>query len=88
MYCDRVRSGGGRHLLDHAGTTLALTSSRIYETGVKQLFWDSRAEWTLSIYDITRQNVYVAVTNTDIDAGRRNRTKGVEFAAAVRPVDG
>src|SRR6266404_4548235 len=27
---------------------LLLTSSRIYETGVKQLFWDNKAEWTFS----------------------------------------
>ena len=28
------------------GTSLQLTSARIYETGVKQLFWDDKAEWT------------------------------------------
>ena len=39
---------------------LLLTTSRTYETGVKQLFWDNRAEWTFSAFDIERNNVYVA----------------------------
>ncbi len=57
---DGLRSGGGGHLLDPAPTSsLELTSARIYEAGVKQLFWDNRAEWTFSAYDITRRNVYV-----------------------------
>ena len=45
------------------GTSLELTSARIYEAGVKQLFWNDRAEWTFAAYDIVRRNVYVQVTN-------------------------
>ena len=37
---------------------LLLTTSRIYETGVKLLFWDKRAEWTARAFDIERRNVY------------------------------
>jgi iron complex outermembrane receptor protein len=70
------------------GTTLALTSSRTYETGVKQLLWGGKAEWTLSLYDIARQNVYVQVNDTTSTLAGEIRTKGVELAAAVRPVDG
>ncbi len=70
------------------GTTLALTSSRTYETGVKQLLWGGKAEWTLSIYDIARQNVYVQVNDTTSTLAGEIRSKGVELAAAVRPVDG
>ena len=40
-----------------------MTSARIYEAGVKQLFWDNRAEWTFAAYDIIRRNVYVLLTN-------------------------
>jgi iron complex outermembrane recepter protein len=69
------------------GTTLALTSSRTYETGVKQLLWGGKAEWTLSIYDIARQNVYVQVNDTTSTLAGEIRTKGVELAAAVRPVE-
>src|SRR5262249_36417549 len=37
---------------------LLLTESRILETGAKQLFWDNRAAWTMSVFDIVRSNVY------------------------------
>jgi iron complex outermembrane receptor protein len=70
------------------GQTLALTSSKLYETGVKHLFWDNRAEWTLAAYDITRNNVYVQVNDTTSDLAGQIRTKGIEFAAAVKPIDG
>ena len=39
-----------------ANQPLNLTASRTYETGVKQLFWGNKAEWTLSLYDIERKN--------------------------------
>jgi iron complex outermembrane receptor protein len=70
------------------GTSLELTGSRIYEAGVKQLFWGDRAEWTLSAYDINRRNVYVQITNAVAALAGEIDTKGVEFAAAVRPIDG
>ncbi|WP_300176991.1 TonB-dependent receptor [Bradyrhizobium sp.] len=69
------------------GSTLALTSAKIYETGVKRLFWDNRAEWTLAAYDITRNNVYVQITDTTSDLAGEIRTKGVELSGAVRPID-
>jgi iron complex outermembrane receptor protein len=69
------------------GTSLALTSSRIYETGVKELLWGGKAEWTLSLYDIARQNVYVQVNDTTSTLAGEIRSKGVEFAAAVKPVE-
>jgi iron complex outermembrane recepter protein len=69
------------------GTSLALTSSRIYETGIKQLLWGGKAEWTLSAYDIARQNVYVQINDTTSTLAGEIKTKGVELAAAVRPVD-
>jgi iron complex outermembrane receptor protein len=67
--------------------SLELTSARIYETGVKQLFWDNRAEWTFAAYDITRNNVYVAISETESVLAGEIRTKGIELAGAVRPVD-
>jgi len=70
------------------GTSLALTSARIYETGVKELLWEGRAEWTFSAYDIARRNVYVQTSDTTFSLAGEVLTKGVEMAAAVRPVDG
>ena len=69
------------------GNSLALTSAKIYETGVKHLFWDNRAEWTFAAYDITRNNVYVAISHTESALAGEIRTKGIELAGAVRPID-
>jgi iron complex outermembrane receptor protein len=67
--------------------SLALTSAKIYETGVKNLFWDNRAEWTFSAYDITRNNVYVQVSDTEFALAGEIHTKGIELAGAVTPID-
>jgi iron complex outermembrane receptor protein len=67
---------------------ILLTSSRIYETGVKNLFWDNKAEWTLSVYDIVRRNVYQAQGGQVFAVAGEVAVQGVEFAAAVRPFDG
>jgi iron complex outermembrane receptor protein len=70
------------------GSSLDLTSSRTYETGAKQLFWDGRAEWTVSLYDIDQRNVFVQIDDvTSAEAGEV-ASKGIEIAGAVRPIDG
>jgi iron complex outermembrane recepter protein len=70
------------------GNSLQLTSARLYEAGVKQLFWDNRAEWTFAAYDINRRNVFVRLNNNVTTLAGEVATKGVEFNAAVRPIDG
>jgi iron complex outermembrane receptor protein len=70
------------------GTSLQLTSSRIYETGAKQLFWDGKAEWTVALYDIVQRNVFVPISTTQTVVAGEVTSKGIEFAAAVRPIDG
>jgi iron complex outermembrane receptor protein len=67
-----------------------LTTSRIYETGVKQLTWDNRAEWTLALFDIERKNVYSPVGPPalgNVEVAGRIKSKGMELAGAVRPDD-
>ena len=71
----------------NASVPLALTSAQIYETGVKQLFWDNKAEWTFAAYDITRRNVYVPITDTTFALAGEIATKGIELAGAVRPLE-
>ncbi|MGQ0683114.1 TonB-dependent receptor [Bradyrhizobium sp.] len=63
---------------------LDLTTSRTYETGVKHLLWDSRAEWSFSAFDIQRKNVYAAAGGMQLNVAGRQESKGVELAAAVR----
>ena len=67
--------------------SLELTSARIYETGVKVISDDKRAEATIAAYDIERRNVYVFLTNAVATLAGEVRTKGVEVAGAVRPVE-
>ncbi len=69
------------------GNSLELTSARIYETGVKVISDDKRAEATIAVYDIERRNVYVFLTNAVATLAGEVHTKGVELAGAVRPVE-
>jgi iron complex outermembrane recepter protein len=64
---------------------LTLTTARSYETGVKDLFWNDRAEWTFSAYDIERKNVYAAAAGMTLNIAGEEKVEGLEFAAAVRP---
>ncbi len=66
---------------------LDLTTARTYETGVKHLFWDNRAEWSFSAYDILRKNVYAAAGGMQLNIAGRQESKGVELAAAIRPIE-
>nr|WP_244424433.1 TonB-dependent receptor [Bradyrhizobium sp. BTAi1] len=64
---------------------LTLTSARSYETGVKNLLWDGRAEWTLSLFDIERSNVYSAQAGQRLNLAGKVKSQGVELSGAVRP---
>ena len=66
---------------------LNLTTSRTYETGVKQLLWDNRAEWSFAVFDILRKNVYAAAGGMTLNLAGRQQSKGVEIAAAIRPTE-
>jgi iron complex outermembrane receptor protein len=66
---------------------LDLTTSRTYETGVKHLFWNNRAEWTFSAYDIERKNVYAAQGGMALNIAGREEARGVELSGAVRVTD-
>ncbi len=62
-----------------------LTRVRSYEAGVKQIFWERRAEWTLAAFDITRSNVYAAAGGRTLNTAGKQQSNGLELAAAVRP---
>jgi iron complex outermembrane receptor protein len=64
---------------------LDLTTSRTYETGVKQLFWDSKAEWSFAAFDIQRKNVYAAAGGMQLNIAGQQQSWGIEIAAAIRP---
>ncbi|MGJ4949894.1 TonB-dependent receptor domain-containing protein [Bradyrhizobium sp. HKCCYLS20291] len=64
---------------------LTLSDSRSYETGVKQLAWNGRGEWTFSAFDIERNNVYSAQAGQQLNLAGKVKSQGIELAAAVRP---
>ncbi len=68
-----------------ANQPLNLTTSQTYETGVKQLLWGDKAEWSLSLFDIDRQNVYAAAGGMTLNIAGQENAKGVEIAGAIKP---
>jgi iron complex outermembrane recepter protein len=68
------------------GTSLALTSARIYEAGAKIITDDKRAEAAIAVYDIDRKNVFVQVTDALSTLAGDVHTQGIELSAAVRPI--
>jgi len=68
-------------------SSIDLTSSRIYETGVKLISDDKHAEATIAAYDIIRQNVYVQITNAIATEAGEVHTRGVEISGALRPIE-
>nr|WP_322596904.1 TonB-dependent receptor [Bradyrhizobium sp. SEMIA] len=67
---------------------LLLTTSRTYETGVKVLSADKRAEATFSAFDIQRKNVYVPESGIVFNVAGKIESKGIEIAAAINPAAG
>lgn len=78
-------SGGSIFLLSPT-QKLTLSDARSYETGVKNLWWNGRAEWTFAAFDIERSNVYTAQAGQTLNIAGKVKSQGVEFAAAVRPI--
>ena len=69
-------------------TPLLLTTSRIYETGLKVLSADKRAEFTASAFDIERKNVYVPESGILFNVAGKIASKGFEVAGALNPFGG
>src|SRR5215510_10078999 len=67
---------------------LNLTRARTIETGLKQISLDKRAEWSLSLFEIERKNVYSAQGGQQLAIAGKQISKGVEVAGAVRPLPG
>jgi iron complex outermembrane receptor protein len=68
-----------------AGTQpLDLTRARTYEGGIRHLFWNREAEWSLAVFDIERRNVFAAQGGRALNIAGRQVSHGVEAAAALR----
>jgi iron complex outermembrane receptor protein len=73
------------HFLLAASQPLDLTRSRTYEAGVRHLVWDRKAEWTLAVFDIVRNNVFAAQGGQSLNIAGKQVSNGVEAAVGVRP---
>lgn len=62
-----------------------LTRARTYEAGIKHLFWQRKAEWSLAVFDIARNNVYAAQGGQALGIAGQQLANGVELAASLRP---
>ncbi len=69
----------------NAAQPLQLTRARTFEGGVKQVFWDKKGEWNLSLYDIERRNVYAAAGGQALNVAGKLVSRGAELSAAVNP---
>jgi iron complex outermembrane receptor protein len=68
-----------------AGTQpLDLTRARTYEGGIRHLFWNREAEWSLAVFDIERRNVFAAQGGRALNLAGRQVSRGVEAAAGLR----
>ena len=62
-----------------------LAQSFQWEAGLKQSFFDQRAEWTLAYYDITRKNMLSRTAANVVTTVGQQSSDGIEVAVAVRP---
>lgn len=70
--------------LSTSQANLELTTGRQVEAGIKQSFWNGRAEWTLAAYDIVKENLLVPVTTTTTLQVGQQSSRGIEFSLAAR----
>ena len=74
---------GSNVFLANAGQINGLSGSNQSEIGAKSVFWGGRAQATLSLYDIDRDNILVTTTNNTVANVGSQRSRGVELSGAV-----
>ncbi|WP_173911541.1 TonB-dependent siderophore receptor [Acinetobacter sp. Marseille-Q1618] len=72
-----------------AQANLDLTKAKQYEIGLRKSFWKNKAEFSTSVYHITKENMFV--NNPIPGAGLLNvgqqTAKGIELTLGVRPIE-
>lgn len=66
-----------------------LTKGKQIEVGVKQSFWDGRGQWTVSAYQIVKNNLLAMDPSTwqSVQIGQQS-SRGVEASLSLQPIDG
>jgi iron complex outermembrane receptor protein len=66
-----------------------LSTGRQYEAGIKHIFWGSRGQWTLAVYDIVKRKLLTSdplVPTIQVQVGQQS-SRGVEASLFLEPVD-
>jgi iron complex outermembrane recepter protein len=86
-YASAVEPGGSLVILNRNQSQLDLTTAKQLEVGVKQGFWNGKAEWTAAVYDIKKRNVFVpdpARPSNRLPVGKQS-SQGLELSMGLRP---
>jgi len=79
-------AGLGNIFLVRSEENVNLSRGNQWEVGLKQSVWDRRAELTLAYFQIRRSDLLTQVSVTDVATIGQQSSRGVEFAAALRPL--
>lgn len=66
-----------------------LSTGRQYEAGIKHIFWGTRGQWTLAVYDIVKRKLLTSdplMPTIQVQVGQQS-SRGVEGLLFLEPVD-
>mgnify|MGYP000138521767 CR=1 FL=1 len=76
---------GSNIFLVNGNQNFDLTSAQQWEVGMKSIFWGGRAEATLALFQINRENILVQTgSGRTVENVGSQRSKGVELEGALR----
>lgn len=74
--------------LNLANSSFDLTKARQGEVGIKQTFWNNRAEWTLAAFKIVKKDIITRdpLTPAISVQGGEQSSRGLEFTTSINPL--
>ena len=66
-----------------------LSTGRQYEAGIKHVFWGTRGQWTLAVYDIVKRKLLTSdplIPTIQVQVGRQS-SRGVEASLFLESID-
>jgi len=88
-YTKSIESGSSLVEINSAQVDLGLTEAKQYEIGLKQSFLDDKAEFSISAYEINKENIFVTDPSNVgkvLNAGEQS-SKGIELSLGVQPIE-
>ncbi|MCI4592082.1 TonB-dependent receptor [Sphingobium sp. BYY-5] len=72
-----------------AQSAFDLSTGRQYEAGIKHVFWGTRGQWTLAVYDIVKRRLLTSdplIPTIQVQVGQQS-SRGIEASLSLEPVD-